>query len=66
MNIKNAKDHLARARGHISSAVAWLEQEETKKKKELWLIPETRLREIIREEIKEYMKKWIEKNIYKI
>ncbi len=31
MNIKNAKDHLARARGHITSATAWLEQEGTKK-----------------------------------
>ena len=31
MNIKNAKDTLARARGNIDTAIAWLEQEETKK-----------------------------------
>lgn len=30
MNIKNAKDHLARARGYITSAIDWLEQEEAR------------------------------------
>ena len=45
MNIKNAKEMLARARGNIASAVAWLEQEEfsileqeiSKKKEEEWV-----------------------------
>ena len=78
MNIKNAKDHLIRARQNISSALEWVNQEESKKEEEpvifldipgkhrIGYISETKLREIIREEVKEYMKKEVHRNIFDI
>ena len=70
MNIKNAKDTLARAKGNIATAIAWLEQEEAKSKKDreadYAYVEVATLRKIIKEEVKEYMKKWVQDHIYDI